>query len=93
MSLPEISWDQFRVQNTNPRDAFQTLSKRFLCAECGIDSSILNDPETYPGIECEPFFCNDRLVSFQSKYNAKDEVIWTEFEKSLKTTIEYLRIL
>ena len=92
MSLPEISWDQFRVLNTNPREAFQTLSKRFLCAECGVDSSILNDPETYPGIECEPFYCIDRFVSFQSKYNAKDEVTWAEFKNSLEITIKYKNV-
>lgn len=89
--MTEVSWDLFRVKNSNHTKSFEALCKSLFARKISIKTSELTEYHNQKGIEVEPVLYKKKLISFQSKFSDADDVLWPNFEESLKKTIEELK--
>lgn len=79
--LVEIKFDQFRVHNQNPREAFQDLCNFLFCRRYGISSG----PKRFrdqAGVEVCPVRSGKHVVSYQSKF-FDTSIDWEKLSRSL----------
>lgn len=84
--LAKISFDEFKLHNSNPRDAFESLSYFLFCRRFKLSNGIFRY-KNQAGIETNPIDTDTGLTGFQSKFfdNLIDKVQLTD---SLKTAKE-----
>lgn len=89
--MTELSWDLFRVKNSDYTKSFEALCKNLFARKIKVNISELIEYHNHKGIEVEPVLYKNKLISFQSKFSDADKVLWLDFEESLEKTIEELK--
>ena len=93
--MNNISWNQFEIKNSNPRDAFETMCRHIFLRQYKVSSHTFSANYNQTGLETEPISFDGKYYGFQCKYSTSGngDALYKEVYDSLKKAVAtYLHI-
>ena len=87
--MNNISWNQFEIKNSNPRDAFETMCRHIFLRQYKVSSHTFSANYNQTGLETEPISFDGKYYGFQCKYSTSGngDALYTEVYDSLKKAV------
>lgn len=87
--MNNISWNQFEIKNSNPRDAFETMCRHIFLRQYKVSSHAFSANYNQTGLETEPVLFDGKYYGFQCKYSTSGNgsVLYDEVYNSLKKAV------
>lgn len=87
--MNNISWNQFEIKNSNPRDAFETMCRHIFLRQYKVSSHTFSANYNQTGLETEPISFDGKYYGFQCKYSTSGngDALYKEVYDSLKKAV------
>lgn len=87
--MNNISWNQFEIKNSNPRDAFETMCRHIFLRQHKVSSHAFSANYNQTGLETEPISFDGKYYGFQCKYSTSGngDALYKEVYDSLKKAV------
>ena len=87
--MNNISWNQFEIKNSNPRDAFETMCRHIFLRQYKVSNHAFSANYNQTGLETEPVLFDGKYYGFQCKYSTSGNgsVLYDEVYNSLKKAV------
>lgn len=87
--MNNISWNQFEIKNSNPRDAFETMCRHIFLRQYKVSSHAFSANYNQTGLETEPISFDGKYYGFQCKYSTSGngDALYKEVYDSLKKAV------
>ena len=83
--MNNISWNQFEIKNSNPREAFETMCRHIFLRQYKVSSHAFSANYNQTGLETEPVLFDGKYYGFQCKYSTSrnSDALYAEVYNSL----------